>query len=207
MRHYLVVASVLALATTASAQDRAPRPFVVGELTALASTSEEMSGGTRIGFETTIGIHSWRGLQLFGQGGRAIDVTPASLTPRPGVIDERGSLVMFQPGTARQTNTWYGAGGARYLLPSAWRLRPYAEMSGGFARMSSEIEPAADAANTFNESVFHLRNTVPLGGLAIGSQLHLGSRLLVDVGYRVQRFFDEGQATRKRPYIGLGVRF
>jgi opacity protein-like surface antigen len=199
MRQLLLVTGLLVCPVVAFAQDDAPRPFVVGGL-AFATENEPGGLGTRVGFDTTIGLHSWQRVQLFGQGGRLIDVTPTPLLPDP----ER--LVRFQPDRARHTATWYGGAGARYFLPSLWRLHPYAETSAGVARMSSDMQPL-ESTGASTDDVFRVNNTVPLAGLAGGVQLHVGRRFTVDAGYRAQRFFGEADTTRKQPYVAFGVRF
>jgi len=199
MRQLLLFTGLLMCPLVAFAQDDGTRPFVVSGL-ALASETEPEGLGTRVGFGTTVGLHSWQRMQLFAQGGRLIDVTPASLLPDPD------RLARFQPGRARHTATWYGAAGVRYVVPSLWRLHPYGETSGGVARMSSEMQPFASEGVSTN-GVFHVNNTAPLVGIAAGVQVHIGPRLTVDTGYRAQRFLGKGDATRKQPYVALGVRF
>jgi hypothetical protein len=124
MRHILCIVCVIGCAATGAAQEPAPSPFVVADIQV---ASENRAGGgrsTTLGFETTIGGPSWRGLQLFGQGGRIFDVKPS--------FDKLPTL-------------WYGAAGVRLTPRSLWRFRPYADTSTGIARMGMTM-PLVGAA-------------------------------------------------------------
>jgi hypothetical protein len=97
-----------------------------------------------------------------------------------------GRIFDVVPGFERAPMMWYGAAGARFATRSLWRFHPYADLSAGVARGDGGI---------------------PLAGVALGSQVHLGMHITVDLGYRVQRFFGNADATRARTFLGLGMTF
>jgi hypothetical protein len=186
MRPILLAACVLASTGTALAQDGQPQPFLSTELSARATKLDGVEPA--VGFDVTFGARSWRGLQPIVQGGRLIDVTPADLIRRSS-----------GPGFARQTNTWYGAAGARFGLPGAWRFQPYAEGSAGVAHMDSEVETGANP--------FHVRQVVPLSTFGVGVDVRFGRHFTIDAGYKVQRFFGDADVMRRAPRLRFGVRF
>jgi len=188
MRPIVLAACVLASAGTASAQDAEPQPFLSTELSARGTNREFTGVGPTVGLDVTFGARSWRGLQPIVQGGRLIDVTPADLIRRS-----------FGPGFARQTSTWYGAAGARFGLPGAWRFQPYAEGSAGVAHMDSEVETGANP--------FHVTQVVPLSTVGIGVDVRFGRHFTIDAGYKVQRFFGDADVMRHAPRVRFGVRF
>jgi len=187
MRPVLAAVCVLGFAATASAQQDEPRAFLSAE-PSFRATNRELTGvGTTVGLDLTVGTRAWRGLQPIFQGGRLIDVTPAELIRRS-----------FAPPFARQTTTWYGAAGVRFLPPRVWWFQPYAESSAGAAHMDSEVESA---------SPFHVSRVVPVLNLGAGAVLHLGQHFAIDAGYRVQGFFGDAEVERRGPRLAFGVRF
>lgn len=193
MRHRGLLAGVMILCPAmALAQEAAPRPFVVSQFSAMSSSKALGGEGFRVGFDATIGLRAWKGLQLIGQGGHLIDgVTP--------------SVVRLQPlQFTRGNSDWYGAGGARYSFPAVWRLRAFGETSAGVAHVSSDVYAVSGIAPSLYST---FRSTVPLANVAAGVQLQLGRGFTIDGGYRAQHFFGDVDATHKHPYLALGVRF
>ena len=123
MRIILSIGLVLGCVATAAAQDPAPRPFVIGELSAIAA-SDPAGPSRTFAIEATVGGPTWGHVQWFGQGGRIFDV---------------------EPGFARKPMMWYGAAGARYGTRSVWRFRPYADLTAGLARTDSNVPLAGFA--------------------------------------------------------------
>jgi opacity protein-like surface antigen len=189
MRPTLLAACVLGLAATVSAQSAEPRPFLSAEPSFRAMNRETTGVGTTVGLDLTVGTRSWRGLQPIFQGGRLIDVTPADLIRRS----------FSQADFARQTSTWYGAAGVRYLPPRLWWFQPYAEVTSGAAHMNSEVDSSA--------GLFHVRRVAPVTNLGAGAELHLGQHFTIDAGYRKQAFFGSADVERRGPRLGFGVRF
>jgi len=188
MRPLLLAACVLGLAGTASAQSAEPRPFLSAEPSFYAMNRELTGVGTMFGVDLTVGTRSWRGLQPIFQGG-LIYITPADL------IRRSFSGADF----ARQTSTWYGAAGVRFLPPRLWRFQPYAETTTGVAHMDSEVDSSG--------GLFHDRRVVPVTNLGAGAELRIGERFTIDAGYRTQNFFGSAQVQKRGPRLGFGVRF
>ena len=186
MRLILVSVCLLASVGTASAQSSEQRAFLTAE-PSFRATNQELTGGSAVGLDLTVGTRAWRGLQPIFQGGRLIDVTPADLIRRS-----------FAPPFARQTTTWYGAAGVRFLPPRVWWFQPYAESSAGAAHMDSEVESA---------SPFHVSRVVPVLNIGAGAVLHLGQHFAIDAGYRVQGFFGDAEVERRGPRLACGVGF
>jgi hypothetical protein len=192
MRTLLLAACAIGVAGTTAAQDTAS-PFVSGEPSFRATSREfrELTNvGSAIGADLTVGTRSWRGLQPIFQGGRLIDVTPADLLRRS---------FSAPPPFARQTSTWYGAAGLRFLPPKVWRFQPYAESTGGAGRMHSQVESS--------DGYFNVTRTVPVWNMGAGAELHLGRHFLIDAGYKRQLFFGSADVERRGPRLAFGVRF
>ncbi|HEV8397140.1 MAG TPA: hypothetical protein VGQ37_22815 [Vicinamibacterales bacterium] len=188
MRSILPAACVLASVGTASAQDGEPRPFLSAEPSFRATSRELTGAGTTIGLDLTVGTRGWRAVQPIFHGGRLLDVTPADLIRRS-----------IAPGFAKQTSTWYGAAGVRFLPPKVGWFQPYAEGTGGVARMDSEVDGSTGP--------FHVKRVVPLANIGLGAELRLGPRFTIDAGYRFQSFFGDANVGRRGPRLGFGVRF
>jgi hypothetical protein len=192
MRPMLLAACVIGLAGTAAAQEAAA-PFISGEPSFRATSREfrELTNvGNAIGLDVTVGTRSWRRLQPIFQGGRLIDVTPADLLRRS---------FSSPPPFARQTSTWYGAAGLRFLPPKVWRFQPYAETTGGAGRMHSQVESGA--------GYFSATHVAPVLNMGAGAELHLGRHFLIDAGYKRQLFFGSADVERRGPRLAFGVRF
>lgn len=187
MRAILLAACVLGVAGTAAAQDGEPRPFVSAEPSFRAVNGGPGAGTSAFGLDVTVGTRAWRSVQPIFQGGRLIDVVPADLV-----------RTTFAPPFARQTSTWYGAAGARYLTPRVWRFQPYAEGTGGVAHMQSQV---------YAVSLFTDARVVPVVNLGAGAELRIGRYFTIDAGYRTQTFFGSADVQRRGPRLAFGVRF
>jgi opacity protein-like surface antigen len=118
MRNVLLVMGLIACTATASAQgpaqqpakDTAPRPFLIGDVSAASVTVDGGSPTTILGYDATIGGPSLRGFQLVGNLGRGFGVN-------------------------RSHPEGYATAGVRHSWPSLWRFRPYVDAGAGAARM------------------------------------------------------------------------
>ena len=189
MRSLLLATCVLGVAATAAAQDRAGL-FVSAEPSFRAVATGDVAGaGKDFGLDLTVGIaRSWKGLQPIFQGGRLIDVHPADLIRHS-----------FAPPFARETSTWYGAAGARFLAPRVWKFQPYAEATTGMAHMNSMV--------VTTESLFRMTRFAPVTNVGAGAELRLGQHFVIDAGYRKQGFFGDADVERRGPRLAFGVRF
>ena len=187
MRTILLAACVLGVAGTVAAQDGEPRPFVSAEPAFRSVNGGPDAGSSAFGLDVTVGTRAWRSLQPIFQGGRLIDVVPADLV-----------RTTFAPPFARQTSTWYGAAGARYLAPRVWRFQPYAEGTGGVAHMQSEV---------YAVSLFTDTRVVPVVNLGAGAEFRIGEHFAIDAGYRKSSFFGSANVERRGPRLAFGVRF
>lgn len=187
MRAILLAACVLGVAGTAAAQDGEPRPFLSAEPAFRSVNGGPGAGTSAFGLDVTVGTRAWRSVQPIFQGGRLIDVVPADLI-----------RITFEPPFARETNTWYGAAGARYLMPGLWRFQPYAEGTGGVAHMHSQVVAA---------SLFSDTRVVPVVNLGAGAEFRIGEHFAIDAGYRTQSFFGSASVDRRGPRLAFGVRF
>jgi len=187
MRAILLAACVLGVGGTAAAQDGEPRPFVSAEPAFRSVNGGPAAGSSAFGLDVTVGTRAWKSLQPIFQGGRLIDVVPADLI-----------RTTFAPPFAKETSTWYGAAGARYLMPRLWRFQPYAEGTGGVAQMHSQV---------FSASLYTDTRVVPVLNLGAGAEFRIGQHFSIDAGYRTQSFFGSADVERRGPRLAFGVRF
>ena len=187
MRPFLLAACVLVVAAPVSAQN-APRPFLSAEPSVRTTTQDLVVVNQAVGLDLTVGTRGWRRVQPIFHGGRLIDVTPADMY-----------AIAFEPGVARETSTWYGAAGARFLPRGLWRFQPYAESTGGVAHMKSQV---------FSPSSLFLRSrVVPMVNYGAGAEFRIGDHFAIDAGYKWQNFLGDASVQRRGPRLAFGVRF
>jgi opacity protein-like surface antigen len=203
MRRMFVVVTVAAIgvsgvSTSVWAQE--PRSSIQGFGGLRIGTTgspETAVGGTLSGSLTS-------NVQVFGEVGRLSSVLPTSMD----------LLLGFSPVDVG-VSAWYGTGGVR-LISSPAAVRPYAEASGGIARLRAGLgadigrfDPLVDAALRVMD------RTSPIGTLGAGVRLE-GGPFVADVGYRYHRIFAEnwlqavalGQDLNvSEVRVGVGVRF
>jgi hypothetical protein len=187
LRAILLAACVFGVTGTAAAQDGEPRPFVSAEPAFRAVSGGPEGTNSAFGLDVTVGTRAWRSVQPIFQGGRLIDVVPADLV-----------RTTFAPPFARETSTWYGAAGARYLTPRLWRFQPYAEGTGGVAHMQAQV---------YADSLFTDTRVVPVVNLGAGAEFRIGEHFAIDAGYRTQTFLGSASVQRRGPRLAFGVRF
>lgn len=144
-------------------------------------------------------------LQVIAEGGRMANVLPSLA----------GTLIDLTPFDAG-VSAWYGEAGVRFIGSPHQTLRPYAEATAGFARLSTRVSgigstgtAIADAALTFFD------RTDPLLGVG-GGVIVQGGPLFVDLGYRykkvlashsVEGVLTGGDFSVNQVRIGFGIRF
>jgi hypothetical protein len=124
----LAIGALLA-AMPAAAQDR-PQIGGFGGYT-FGNTTE----ATTFGGNVQMPLAS--GMEIVGEFGRLEDVMPSTL----------GTLIDFTP-VNLHLSAWYGEAGVRFTAPVHGPVRPYAEATGGFARMHTSFS-GAGAADPF----------------------------------------------------------
>ena len=190
-------ACTLPAASSAAAQDRA-QVGAFGGYT-FGSTTEATTFGGNV--QTPLGS----GLEIVGEFGRLEDVMPSTL----------GTLIDFTP-VDLHLSAWYGEAGVRFTVQGYSQVRPYAEATGGFARMHTAFS-GAGAADPFVASALRfLDRTEPMLGVGAGVAF-TGGPVTLDLGYRYKRILasdslpsllvagDDIDVSQVR--IGIGFRF
>jgi hypothetical protein len=182
-----------------------------------AKTSVQGFGGFTFGTSSIIGTRSGGptfggavtgdltpNIQIVGEAGRLSDIKPPLL-----------SLLEFTPVNLR-VSAWYGECGVRLIASPHSAVRPYAEATAGFARLSTGLSGFGSRTDSvIAAGLGFLNRTEPLLG-AGGGVLLQGGPLALDVGYRYKKIVATGVASALnagRAYqvnevrIGLGIRF
>ena len=190
-------AGAVLVASSAAAQDRS-QVGAFGGYT-FGSTTEATTFGGNV--QTPLGS----GLQIVGEFGRLEDVMPSTL----------GTLIDFTP-VDLHLSAWYGEAGVRFTVPGHSGVRPYAEATGGFARMHTAFSGAAAADPFVATALRFLDRTEPMLGVGAGVAFTSGP-VTLDLGYRYKRILasdslpsflvagDEIDVSQVR--IGIGFRF
>ena len=144
-------------------------------------------------------------LQIIGEGGRMTNLTPSLLDP----------LFDLSPVDVH-VSAWYGEGGLRFIGPSHRAVRPYAEATAGFARLSAGVDGIGSTADAIVDAALgFVGKTEPLLGVG-GGVIVQGGPLFVDVGYRykkilagesIQAALTGGDLSVNQVRVGVGVRF
>jgi opacity protein-like surface antigen len=182
-----------------------------------ANTSVQGFGGLTFGMSSTLGRTSTASalggivaagltpnIQIVGEVGRLSDI-------RPPLFD----LLDFTPVNLR-VSAWYGEGGVRFIASPRSAVRPYAEATAGFARLSTGLSGFGGRTDAvIRTGLAFLDRTEPLLGVGAGVLLERG-HLGLDVGYRYKKITATGVASAlnagnayqvNEARIGLGVRF
>ena len=190
-------AGALLVASSAAAQDR-PQVGAFGGYTFGTTTEATTFGGN---VQTPLGS----GLEIVGEFGRLEDVMPSTL----------GTLIDFTP-VDLHLSAWYGEAGVRFTVPGHGSVRPYAEATGGFARMHTAFTGAGAADPFVATALRFLDRTEPMLGAGAGVAF-TGGPVTLDLGYRYKRILaseslpsllvtgNEIDVSQVR--IGIGVRF
>jgi opacity protein-like surface antigen len=193
-----ILIAILLVSSAASAQE--PRASVQG------------FGGVAMGSFTTVNTNFGGAIsgdltpniQLIGEAGRLSNVLPTMTQ----------TLFDLSPVGLRAA-AFYAQGGIR-LTSSSGSLRPYAEASGGIARLTPHVTGLDGLPGAFtNGGLAFLNNTAPIGTLGAGFTLHAGN-FVADAGYRYHQVFSDswiqalGLGDRlgtNEVRFGVGVRF
>lgn len=203
MMFLAVAAVVCALPATARAQDAHMSMEGFGGLTFGASSiigtrSTSSTFGGAVTFDLTPNI------QVLGEAGRMTDIKPPLL-----------DLLDFTPVDLR-VSAWYGEGGVRVIASPHAAVRPYAEATAGFARLSTGLSGFGGRTDAVvGTALSFLNRTEPLLG-AGGGVLLQGGPVALDLGYRYRKILATGVASAlnagkdyqvNEVRVGLGVRF
>ena len=193
-----ILVGTLLVSSAASAQE--PRASVQG------------FGGIGMGSFTTVNTN-------FG------GVITGDLTPNIQLIGEAGRLSNILPSTTQMlfdlspvglsASAFYAQGGVR-LTTGSGSLRPYAEASGGIARLTPHVTGLDGLPGVFtNAGLAFLNNTAPIATLGGGVTLHAG-HFIADAGYRYHQVFSDSwmqalalgdRLGTNEVRFGVGVRF
>ncbi len=192
-----LVAGVLFMASTASAQDRS-QVGGFGGYTFGNTTAATTFGGN-------IGVPLVEGMQIVGEFGRLEDVMPSTL----------GTLLNFTP-VDIHLSAWYGEAGIRFVPPGHRSVNPYAEATAGFARMHTGVQGIGVAEPLVSTALRFLDRTEPLLGAGAGIAF-TGGPVTLDLGYRYKRILAsdalpsllvQGEAIDvSQLRLGIGFRF
>jgi hypothetical protein len=182
-----------------------------------ANTSVQGFGGLTFGTSSALGRTSTASalggvvaagvtpnMQIIGEAGRLSDI-------KPPLFD----LLEFTPVNLR-VSAWYGEGGVRFIASPRTALRPYAEATAGFARLTTGLSGFGGRPDTaLDIGLAFLNRTEPLLGVGGGILLEAGP-LAVDLGYRYKKITATGLTSALNagnPYqinearIAVGFRF
>ena len=143
-------------------------------------------------------------MQIVGEVGRLSDIKPPLL-----------DLLDFTPVNLR-VSAWYGEGGVRFIASPYSAVRPYAETTAGFARLSTGLSGFGGRTETFIDTgLAFLNRTEPLLGVGGGLLIESGP-LALDIGYRYKKIMATGVTSAlssgnayqvNEARIGIGIRF
>lgn len=168
-------------------------------------TSSVLGGAaTASTFGGTVAAGLTPNIQVIGEAGRMSDIKPPLL-----------DLLDFTP-VDLHVRAWYGEGGVRFITSPRSAVRPYAEATAGFARLSTGLSGFGGRTDAVIDTALgFLNRTEPLLGVGGGVQFQ-GGPLTMDVGYRYKKImatgaaalFNAGNAYQvNQVRVGLGIRF
>lgn len=204
MRNATVLLALL-LCTPAAARAQDPKASVVG-FGGLTFGSSSLFGGTTTAptLGGLVSVELTPNIQAIGEVGRLSDI-------KPSLYD----LLDFT-GLDLRISAWYGEGGVRFISSPKSAIRPYAQATAGFARLSpglSGVPGPAEAAIATGLAFF--KSTEPVLGVGAGVMFEHGP-LAVDVGYRYKKITADSIASAlnvgnayqvNEARFGLGFRF
>jgi hypothetical protein len=92
-------------------------------------------------------------------------------------------------------SAWYGEGGVRVITSPHSAVRPYAEATAGFARLSTDVDGFGGTAYEIAEAgLGYLNRTEPMLGVG-GGVVFQGGPFALDVGYRYKKIMASGVAS------------
>lgn len=170
-------------------------------------------GGTTFGTTSTaptfggnLALPLGDNVQIVGEVGRLDDVTASLLA---AALD----AVPFGVGMS----AWYGEGGIRIIGSRRSAIRPYAEVTGGVARLRPSTGLFGFAGAITDAGLAFLARNEPLVGAGTGVILQ-GGPFAVDLGYRYKRIFSRSAISTvfalgddgfdvHQARVGVGFRF
>jgi opacity protein-like surface antigen len=191
---------VLLLSADAEAQTRRSQIEGFGGLTFGNNATSAPTFGGSIAFPLTDNI------QIIGEAGQLTDLKSSLLDVVTG----------FTPVDVR-LSAWYGEGGVRFIASPHSAVRPYAEATAGFARLTAAVDGGGSVGGIANTALAFLGSTEPVLGVGAGVMLQ-GGPLLVDAGYRYKKIAAgnsiasaltlSGDAIEVNQFrLGVGIRF
>ena len=204
MRQLVLLLAVLVLGWPAAARGQERNNDIQGFGGVTVGTSTFGSAASP-GFGGRVNIGLTDNLQAIGEAGRLADIS----SPLFDVLDFTGVGV--------RVSAYYGEGGVRFITSPHSMVRPYAEATAGFARLSANVSGLPGSANAIANAGLNLFNqTQPMLGVGGGVLLQSGA-LSVDIGYRYKTI-SSGDAIASAlnandPYhinqvrVGVGYRF
>jgi hypothetical protein len=192
----ILLATVL-LTSTASAQARASVQGFGGLGMGSFTTPNTSFGGAITGDLTP-------NIQLIGEVGRLGNILPSTT-----------QLLFDLSPVGLSASAFYAQGGVR-LTSGSGALRPYAEASGGIARLTPHVNGLDGLPGALtNVGLTFLNQTAPIGTIGAGVTLHAGN-FVADAGYRHHRIFSDSwmqalalgsNLSTNEVRFGVGVRF
>ena len=144
-------------------------------------------------------------LQIIAEGGRITNVLPS-------LVDTLVDLTPYDVGVS----AWYGEAGVRFIGSSDRTIRPYAEATAGYARLSAGLSGIGATPGAITNAALNLLNrTDPMLGVG-GGFIVQGGPLALDLGYRYKKILagesfqgalTGGDFSLNELRIGVGVRF
>jgi opacity protein-like surface antigen len=155
-------------------------------------------------FGGRVGIGLTDHVQVVGEAGRLADIS----SPRFEVLGFDDVRV--------RVSAFYGEGGVRVAASPQATVRPYAEATAGFARLSASVSGLDDNAEAIINALDALHSTQPILGVGGGILLQAGP-VSLDIGYRYKKIVagDDifGELNEGKGYhvnqvrVGVGFRF
>jgi hypothetical protein len=206
-RRFLIISATLVVcAAPWAARAQGANTSIQGFGGLTFGTSSVLGGAaTASTFGGTVAAGLTPHIQVVGEAGRMSDIKPPLL-----------ELLDFTPIDLR-VRAWYGEGGVRFIASSPRAaVRPYAEATAGFARLSTGISGFGGRTDAVIDTALGVLNrTEPLLGVG-GGVLFQGGPLTMDVGYRYKKIMATGIAATlnagnayqvNQVRVGLGIRF
>jgi hypothetical protein len=193
-----ILLATLLLTSTASAQETRASVQGFGGLGMGSFTTPNTTFGGAITGDLTPNI------QLIGEAGRLGNILPSTT-----------QLLFDLSPVGLSASAFYAQGGVR-LTSGSGALRPYAEASGGIARLTPHATGLDGLPGALtNVGLTFLNRTAPIGTFGAGVTLHAGN-FVADAGYRHHRIFSDswmqalalgGNLTTNEVRFGIGVKF
>ena len=199
MRKLAFLLALIAMAAPAHAQTMG------GQLTGFGGTTFGTTS-TAPTFGGNLALPLGDNVQIVGEVGRLDDVTASLLA---AALD----AVPFGVGMS----AWYGEGGIRIIGSRRSAIRPYAEVTGGVARLRPSTGLDGFAGAITDAGLAFLARNEPLVGAGTGVILQ-GGPFAVDLGYRYKRIFSRSAISTvfalgddgfdvHQARVGVGFRF